>query len=759
MVYCGKPSKGCSNCRERKIRCDQKEPGCGQCGKRQQKCPGYRNLVDLMFRDESSHVIKKAKARARKKGMLGPERSPTPCGSEGRPSVTPEPRRKQLTLVVPPTPSPNSPANSNRDDDDDDDDDGSILLSPGSGRWPGPPPVPQCYNLAPGRQEEGIAYFFSKFVNRDETACHQKFDFLRDVWRPSSPAPGKQVDVVLASMTAVGLMGLARARQTGGFIDAARKSYGTALQLTKAAIEDPVEAVKDTTMLSTLILGVFEMMTETTPRSLTMKAFQNHVSGAIALARMRGPSQFRTQAGRRMFSMLCERAIMSCAQRNEPMPSELVELWHEMSKTLEDGNPNKRLMPLIWQVLQLRSEINKSTQIPEATSETGISRLEDPKTILDRMLALEEEFEALTTQLPKSWQYRAFRVTQDHPAVYRGICHLYSSLHHANFWNNILTMRILLLESIKFEISRDFRSFTPSLDTSYYLDEFDKARRKLKRLVHAITASVPQQLGLMNTADGSIDSQDSESPPIATVEIRYPSPPTSPSSRSTDSDSPSEPRNSQHHHPSPWQQQQQQQPPPPSGLTITDMTRARDAEDEADRYMLLASATSTVVWPLFVVGMSTACSDDMHAYVIDRLRTLYLETNQRQAEAVAGLLEEHGRGDDHPMAGCGGGGGGGRGSVGVGVVEEDGGVGGGGGGFGEGVGVGEEERWLDMGLEGGDASLRLGMDQPGMPPECMPEQVMLSPPSVVGNEGFDGGLGLQGRFPLKPEFDSGLVWV
>lgn len=107
MVYCGKPSKGCSSCRERKIRvslglcvfyqsvptfdaeidfdsfgvqCDQQEPGCGQCEKRQQQCPGYRNLVDLMFRDESSHVIKKANARARKKGSLS-SASSTPSPS------------------------------------------------------------------------------------------------------------------------------------------------------------------------------------------------------------------------------------------------------------------------------------------------------------------------------------------------------------------------------------------------------------------------------------------------------------------------------------------------------------------------------------------------------------------------------------------------------------------------------------------------------------------------------------------------------
>ncbi|KAK4151769.1 hypothetical protein C8A00DRAFT_16860 [Chaetomidium leptoderma] len=617
MVYCGKPSKGCSNCRERKIRCDQREPGCGQCDKRQQKCPGYRNLVDLMFRDESSHVIKKAKARARKKANnLGLSQPATPSDSEGRLSLTPEPRTRTLSLVVPPTPTASSPGGLEAAHHDD-----SMLMSPESGSWPLTPPMAQLYNLAPSCQENGFAYFFSRYVTADETVSHQKFDFLRDVWKPSSSMPDAQIDGVLASMTAVGLMGLASTARSPDLMDAARKSYGTALRLTNHALQDPAEAVKDTTMLSILILGVFEMMTESTQRTMTAEAFQKHVNGAAALARMRGPAQFQTRAGRRMFSMLCQRVIVSCTQRNVPMPDFLIELWHEMIQTSDTGNPNRRLMPLLWQVLQLRSEIKSGF-------------LSDPETIVDRLLSIDQDFENLTTQLPPSWKYRTFKVKQHHPAVSGGICHLYPSLHHASVWNHIRTTRILLLETVLSEISQDLASFSPTLDSPRHLDIYHKARRKLRHMVRDVTASVPQQLGLMNPDDGTIDSADGDdSAPIATVEIREtPSPPTSPSSRSSDSASPlsaTEPRlHSSCHH-------------PPSGLTILDTTKARDQEDEAERYMLLVSATSTVVWPLFVVGMSTACTAEMRVYVIGRLRTLYMETGIRQADAVANLLEEH----------------------------------------------------------------------------------------------------------------------
>ncbi|KAK4115034.1 hypothetical protein N656DRAFT_703813 [Canariomyces notabilis] len=611
MVYCGKPSKGCSNCRERKIRCDQREPGCGQCEKRQQECPGYRNLVDLMFRDESSHVIKKARARARKTRSLAVDPA-TPSDSEGRSSLTPEPRRKPLSLVVPTSPAPSSPASWDAPACEE----SCSLLSPESGSWPVTPAVALLYNLAPTCQEQGTAWFFSRYVTMEETACHQKFDFLRDVWKPSPSASG-QVDGVLASMTAVGLMELASMKQSVDLMDAARKSYGTALRLVNHALQDPAEAVKDSTMLSVLILGVFEMMAENTPRTLTVEAFQKHVNGAAELARMRGAAQFQTRAGRRMFSMLCQRAIIICAQRNVPMPDGLIELSQEMASTLKPENPTRHLLPLVWETLQLRSDIK-------------MGALADPEIILGKLLAIEERFEKLTAQLPPSSQYRTFKVTQHHPAVFGGICHLYPSLRQANLWTCILTTRILVLETVVSIIYHDSQTFAPRLSSTYYMDEFHKARRKLRRLVHAVTASVPQHLGLMNATDGSIESLDPGATPIATVEIRQtPSPPTSPSARSSDSGSSvfspcSDPSSKRYL----------------SGLTILDVTRARDAEEEAERYMLLVSARSTVVWPLFVVGMSTACSDEMRAYVIGRLRTLYMETGIRQADAVANILEE-----------------------------------------------------------------------------------------------------------------------
>ncbi|KAJ5192820.1 hypothetical protein N7449_008962 [Penicillium cf. viridicatum] len=69
MVYCGRPSTSCNNCRAKKRRCDKAVPECGQCCRTGQKCHGYRDPSSLIFRDESSQVINRARSKVPKRTL------------------------------------------------------------------------------------------------------------------------------------------------------------------------------------------------------------------------------------------------------------------------------------------------------------------------------------------------------------------------------------------------------------------------------------------------------------------------------------------------------------------------------------------------------------------------------------------------------------------------------------------------------------------------------------------------------------------
>ena len=490
--------------------------------------------------------------------------------------------------------------------------------------------IAMLYNLHPTSQERGTAYFFSRYVAVDKDSSHQRFDFVYDVWKPASLVPERQVDGVLASMSAVGLVGLANMTRSSEAADAARKAYGTALRLTNQALRDPVEAVKDTTMLAILILSLFEMMTETTPE--TLQAWQEHVNGATALAKMRGVEQFNTPGGTKMFLKLCQKVMISCIQRVIPMPQTLIDLRKELVKKLKIDDPAWDLVDPVYKVLQTRHDMKKGC-------------LTDVETIVTRLLAIEDEFETILSRFPKEWNYRTVQVTRRHPAIYRGLCHVYPSLYLSSIWNGVRTCRILVLETLLVQILTGVQSSQGSaqLTSSHYAEIYQTCRQKLEQMVEAITASVPQHIGLVTPRTANNNNLIT---PISSVTVREtPSPATSPPS-STSRTSASSPECTTSTTTSPANPNRRR--PPESGggggssrpPTLLDPLRTADPDEEARRFMLLASSTNVVVWPLYVAGTSSACREDARAYVAERLRAICAETGDRQADAVAGMVEE-----------------------------------------------------------------------------------------------------------------------
>lgn len=63
MVYRGKPSKSCRECRNRDIKCDKKKDGCSQCSRARISCSGYADSTKLMIHDETRSTIEKARQK------------------------------------------------------------------------------------------------------------------------------------------------------------------------------------------------------------------------------------------------------------------------------------------------------------------------------------------------------------------------------------------------------------------------------------------------------------------------------------------------------------------------------------------------------------------------------------------------------------------------------------------------------------------------------------------------------------------------
>jgi hypothetical protein len=661
MVYCGKPSKGCSSCRERKIRCDQKEPGCGQCDKRDQKCPGYRNLVDLMFRDESTHVIKKAtKTRARAR-QPKPAPQPRPAipdagffplsgiavnfdpsaatqasqelasGLESRLQRTSATQDDNMALL-PPSASSSSMSHrfrtqrpppsalfhvlatatrthqrqlrqrNNAIAASSDEERGYNSSSDEEALMHRTPGVVLRFGLSKTLEEQGTAFFFSRYVATD-SGCYENYGFIYDVWRPTSPSLRRNAtDCVTASMTAVGLACLSKMGRSRDTMNVARQSYGTALQLTNKALRDPVTAVQDQTFLAVLILGTYEFVAGQSPQSV--RAWQDHVNGAAALAKLRGPGQFRTSAGTKMFLLLCHSLLISCIEMDLPMPPALLDLRKQLSQLIKSDTFTWKVVDTIYKGLQIRHDIK-------------MGKLLDFDETIQRLSDVEDEFDTLVRRLPRWWRYRRGELVEDHEGVMGRECHLYSTFTLATTWNGMRTIRLLVQETI---IDKLLSSTDSVLKLSpHYQMQLAKAIKLQQLIGSAIVASVPQHFGIVSFRD--IVPEETGDSAVAIVarkqaihligsnlcggNIGSPSPST-----------------------------------PSPRPTLLDPTQGKSGQQcDAERFMTLATASHTITWPLYTLGLCSACSVETKEYAVDRLYTMWNETGLEQARTVSQLVQ------------------------------------------------------------------------------------------------------------------------
>lgn len=577
-------------------------------------------MVDLMFRDESNHVIKRATtARTRnsrqRHGPTAPPPPPSPRPARTRPS---RPFRTICGPSISSSSSLSSPsptllavinsrcvaASTSSDDSQLDDldfnDDQLERLDSLS------PTLLFRYGPTVSLQERGTAFFFSRYVAADH-GCYQNYNFIYDVWKPP-PSGDMQTDCITASMTAVGLTGLSKLTRCPETMTRARQSYGIALQLTNLALKNPDEAIKDSTMLAVLILGTYEFISGRTPQ--TVRAWQEHVNGAAALASMRGAAQFRTRTGSKMFLMLCHTVLISCIQSGLPMPRVMLDLRDELWLLTNGGSPTWRVVDALQSALRVRHDIRTRKL-------TGLNE------VLETLSACEQKFAEIIADLPPSWCYRRVRLTRDNPAVMGQWCHIYAGLTQATTWNGVRTMRMLVQETILEQICNSVDD--PTTLPMHRQLQLVKAMRLLQMLGEAVIGSVPQHFGIVSSRDIKRAAQN-DAVPLVTPS-RSPQYILSSASQQVGgqvAEACTTRLKGTAHRP-----------------TLLDPTQSINSQEcDTERFMTLATSSNTIIWPLYTLGMSSSCTHEIRDYIVDRLDSIHRDTGLEQARVVAGMVKE-----------------------------------------------------------------------------------------------------------------------
>lgn len=175
---------------------------------------------------------------------------------------------------------------------------------------------------------QGSGFFFHHYVSEDPTSPISYANYLPKLYTHESA-----YSALPGIIAAIGMAGISNMQTDSATMLWARQKHSDVLRSLTTSLQKPELAKSDATMMTVMLLGLFELVTCAAPQSL--KAWTNHINGATAIAKVRGQDQLQTPIGRQIFTHLRTQVLVDCIQRRKAVPPEIVE-W---SKAALENQP------------------------------------------------------------------------------------------------------------------------------------------------------------------------------------------------------------------------------------------------------------------------------------------------------------------------------------------------------------------------------------------------------------------------------------
>ncbi|KAL9124221.1 MAG: hypothetical protein Q9217_006428 [Psora testacea] len=466
MVYQGKPSTGCANCRKRKIKCDEGRPACSQCIKTKRTCPGYVARFDLVLRDQTNAVRQKAQ---RKKELPSVSQKTTSSSEASYAYALAGSGEGSSSCAV--VKRSNSSAEA----------------------------VPRMFDDLP--EQQAICAFFLDFVllPRHPDSVRGHLEHLLPLYQRTSPHSPLSL---ATSSVALAVSGNSQSRPWNQ--QRARTTFGQALKKTSAAIRDPIESFKDETLMAVLLLGLFERITASSSAS---KPYTNmtstHNAGAAALVKHRGRENCTSPVAIGMLfavrTQLVEHAIEE-ATAFKRCSDGLSEIFSQIPK-----NAAARLTSVTINIADLRSGAKSALQLdPSPASEKEVNDFLEYAISIDLLVA------AWAESVPEEWFWTpATHFDLPNPAThgytvpssafqYMERKDIYLDLWVMSIWNQYRSARI----RIQCIILSCIHWLGPQHEAQWYWRSV-YAKMIAQQMADDICASVPFALGTKTFGGGS----------------------------------------------------------------------------------------------------------------------------------------------------------------------------------------------------------------------------------------------------------------
>jgi len=191
-------------------------------------------------------------------------------------------------------------------------------------------------------------------------------------------------DYLAITVQAASLSYLYHQRPSLSTLQTARKSYNHALRDLQKALLNPKTASRHATLLTVLLLDMFESMTKDDETEM------RHLNGAIALVKLRGEKQFKDPVGLCMFLHLNSNVLSSCLRRGVEVPEEFIAIRKLVGRLMHPDDLEWQLSELVVQFAALRADLKR-----------GVPR---NKKVEEQVRVLDREFKGLfaaVSSIPK----------------------------------------------------------------------------------------------------------------------------------------------------------------------------------------------------------------------------------------------------------------------------------------------------------------------------------------------------------------------
>ncbi|MCJ1314939.1 hypothetical protein MMC15_000253 [Xylographa vitiligo] len=345
-------------------------------------------------------------------------------------------------------------------------------------------------------ESQAMCYFFQNYVSQSPQPSKGYFDYLSCIFSSNDAVERSLIDAVVS----LGMVGLSNTKHASEIMIPAKERYTLALQATNSALGDEKDAKADQTLITVMLLGLYETNTCTSPRS--MQSWTQHISGAVQLLRLRGKEQLQTRIGHRLFIQLRGQVIINCMQRRARVPDDIAE-WtlYAMAYETEGEIIESNLSFIVIKFCNLRASMD------------SFHDYRDSARVVSAAFNIDAELADWATRCPIQYVYNTVTIQSPSESVFSDYYHTYETIWAAWAWNSYRSIRILLNEMLLEQLAHlsqypfDYPEAYDEYSVLPYETQILCCKSLLVQLTQDICASVPFYLGYHNRHDGLESSQ------------------------------------------------------------------------------------------------------------------------------------------------------------------------------------------------------------------------------------------------------------